>query len=234
MFKKVINTVKFLRVFVTLIRDPTRLDLVLALGDDMDGEDPLDTVPLLRKRPEAVRLFTEPLKHIRVDLKAMKTLPPGTLGRVFADQMEVWGLKQEDTYHTPVAPTNTAKFRIHMEQTHDLWHILTGFGTDVKGEIGLQAFYIAQLWTPLSFALVSVGFLHTLFYRLNEGQALVSEVARGWLLGKRSRPLFGVDWNELWSVPLDEVRRQFHLDVDAAHAAVPVGDLGDLPQPKAA
>lgn len=229
MLKKVINTVKFLRVFVTLIRDPTRLDLVLELGDDMDGTDPFDTVPMLRKRPEAVRLLSEPLKHIRVDIKELKKLPPGTLGRVFAEQMEAWGLKTEDTYHTPLAPTRTAKFRIHMEQTHDLWHVLTGFGTDVKGEIGLQAFYIAQLWTPLSFALVSVGFLHTLFYRLNEGQELVSEVARGWLLGKQSKPLFGVDWNQLWSTPLDEVRRQFGLDLTAAHAAVPPGDRGDLP-----
>jgi ubiquinone biosynthesis protein Coq4 len=29
-------------------------------------------------------------------------------------------------------------------ETHDIWHVVTGFHTDVAGELGLQAFYLAQ------------------------------------------------------------------------------------------
>jgi hypothetical protein len=30
--------------------------------------------------------------------------------------------------------------------------------------------------------------------------------------GKRTEPLFGVDWNELWSVPITDLRERFGID----------------------
>lgn len=229
MLKKIVFTAKFLYAFTSLIRDPTRLDLVLNLGDDLNTQDPLGEIPLLRKRPEVVRFLAEELRQVNADFSELRKLPEGTLGRTFVTQMEAWGLNPKAPYHTLPDTTDIAKFKVHMEQTHDLWHILTGFGVDVKGEIGLQAFYIAQLWTPLSFALVSVGFLHMLFFKLNEGQQLLSEVARGWWLGKQSKPLFGVDWNQYWHKPLAEVRREFNLQTEQSHSTVPGGDIGDAP-----
>jgi ubiquinone biosynthesis protein COQ4 len=37
-------------------------------------------------------------------------------------------IKDDDSYIT-----------IRTGQTHDIWHIITGFGTDLAGEVGLQA-----------------------------------------------------------------------------------------------
>jgi ubiquinone biosynthesis protein Coq4 len=37
---------------------------------------------------------------------------------------------------------------------------------------------------------------------------------RGWLLGKRAKSLFGVEWAKLWELPLAEVRRRHRLEVD--------------------
>ena len=31
-----------------------------------------------------------------------------------------------------------------MRQTHDIWHVLTGYATDVAGEVQLQAFTLAD------------------------------------------------------------------------------------------
>jgi ubiquinone biosynthesis protein COQ4 len=50
----------------------------------------------------------------------------------------------------------------------------------------------------------------------------IGEIARGWLLGRRSRPLFGVRWNDYFALPLDEVRRRLGLDVKAVDAELPL------------
>ena len=47
------------------------------------------------------------------------------------------------------------------------------------------------------------------------------EIARGWLLGRRSRPLFGVRWDDYLALPLDEVRARLGLEVEAVDAALP-------------
>ena len=49
-------------------------------------------------------------------------------------------------------------------------------------------------------------------------------IVRGWLLGKRARPLFGVRWNELWVTPMENVRRGLAVDL--------VGIELELPQPE--
>jgi ubiquinone biosynthesis protein Coq4 len=31
-------------------------------------------------------------------------------------------------------------------------------------------------------------------------------LAKGWTLGKRAKPLFGIQWNSLWEKPLEDIR----------------------------
>ena len=47
--------------------------------------------------------------------------------------------------------------RAHLRETHDVWHPVTGFDTDVAGELGLQAFYLAQFQAPLLAAQVRLS-----------------------------------------------------------------------------
>jgi ubiquinone biosynthesis protein Coq4 len=49
-------------------------------------------------------------------------------------------------------------------------------------------------------------------------------IVRGWLLGKRSRPLFGMRWDDHLERPLDEVRRSLGLELDAIDAVLPADD----------
>lgn len=44
---------------------------------------------------------------------------------------------------------------LRLSQTHDLWHVITGFDTTVVGEIGLQAFHLTQFPYPLASALTA-------------------------------------------------------------------------------
>lgn len=94
-------------------------------------------------------------------------------------------------------------------ETHDVWHAVTGFATDVAGELGLQGFYAAQVPGGLAMVLIAMGFLNAAIFSLDDRERRFQAVVDGWEMGRRAERLFGVRWNELWDRPIDEVRVLF-------------------------
>jgi ubiquinone biosynthesis protein Coq4 len=143
-------------------------------------------------------------------LTTLGSLPEGSLGRVYLEFMATRGLDPASIPTLPV--TDDVSFvRAHLYETHDLWHVVAGFDTDVAGELGVQAFYAAQLEGALSRVLISGALLQALVKERREWSARLEAVARGWVLGKRARPLFGVRWEPLLETPLAEIRARFDL-----------------------
>jgi len=204
---KLLRLGRAVRGFVRISVDPSRLNEVFNLSDGLADPAVLDKLAEhYRRQPEgAEALRDQPRLHI--DLTELSKLPEGTLGREFADHMIANGLD-------PAAlPTLSARsegefVRAHLYESHDVWHVVTGFATDVAGELGLQAFYLAQAGEgKLPTAILAAGLVNTLLFAHDEHEARMNEIARGWQLGKLARPLFGVRWDRLWNVPLAEVRR---------------------------
>ncbi len=206
--------------FVRLTHDMSRLDEVFHLSDSLADDETMRAMSESARSHETGRRALAERPHVHLDLKALRALPAGTLGREYAQMMDRNGL---DPASIPTLPDDDeGKYvRAHLYETHDLWHVATGFGTDVAGELGLQAFYQAQLPGNLPAAILASGFLNTLIYSFGERDARLREVARGWLLGRRSRPLFGVRWDDYLALPLDEVRARLGLDVAAVDAVLP-------------
>ena len=96
--------------------------------------------------------------------------------------------------------------RAHLYETHDVWHAVTGFRTDVAGELGLQAFYAAQSPGGLPLMLIAMGLLNAALFAVTDRERRFEAIVSGWEMGKRAEPLFGVRWDELWQRPIDEVR----------------------------
>jgi ubiquinone biosynthesis protein Coq4 len=194
--------------FVDLVRHPDHLDRVFEVSDAA-VQTQREMLARMARHFEGDPVGEKALRERRrmlVDLKELVNLPAGTLGRAFADHMLSNGL---DPSALPTLPArNETEFvRAHLYETHDVWHVVTGFRTDVAGELGLQAFYAAQAPGALPWLLLSMGFLNTALYAMDEREARLDAVAGGWEMGRRARPLFGVKWDELWTTPVDEVRR---------------------------
>ena len=210
-----LNMAKAARAFWRITMDPNRLnevfELAYSLADDKVMGEMVDYVK--RDSTGAQALAERP--RLQVDLSQLRHLPEGTLGRVFADSMIAQGL---DPAAIPTLPSNDDKeyIQAHLFETHDVWHAVTGFGTDVPGELGLQAFYMAQLIGKLPTAILASGFLNTLLFNHDERGRRMDEIARGWQMGRRARQLFGVRWDKLWATPLAEVRRALGLEPGVA------------------
>jgi ubiquinone biosynthesis protein COQ4 len=212
------------RAFVRLTLDPNRLNEVFNLSDSLVSPEvgAIMVAHVAKDERGAAALRDRPT--VRLALDELKQLPVGTLGRTYADLMIANGLDPKDIPALP-APDDAAYVRAHLYETHDLWHAATGFRTDVAGELGLQAFYAAQLPGKLPTAILAMGMLNTLLFSFDDQDARMREIARGWLLGRRSRPLFGARWNELLPLPLDEARARLGLDLAAVDGALPAQSL---------
>lgn len=206
---------------VRTIRNPERLEDILALaGVFVPPEALRRLVDTLWRIPSAAEALRERPRLGAVDLHALHTLPPGTLGQAFAEHILDNGLDLNALPQLP-AHTDAEYVRAHLLEVHDIWHVLTGFGTQVAGEMGLQAFSLAQLGSPFAAGILTGGMANTLLFAFSERDVRMRAIVRGWLLGKRARPLFGGAWARMWERPLEEVRAVFGLDLRGVDALLP-------------
>lgn len=214
-----IRTVKALYTLGVLVRDPNQLQKVFEMSDALATPELLEPmVAMLSRDAAGAKAFAE-RRRLRIDVAALRMLARGTLGRELAEHLLANGL---DPAALPDLPsTSDGSFlRGHLYETHDVWHVVAGFDTDWQSEIGLQAFYLAQIPGQLSAALLAVGALRLAAYDMESREGVMDSIVRGWTLGKKARPLFGVRWDELWSTPLAVVRAELGLVPDEAPSAL--------------
>jgi ubiquinone biosynthesis protein COQ4 len=226
-----VKSAKAIVAAVRLIRDPNELDQVFEIADDLAAPEMLDAIIAeLVKTSDGARAFETRPRVGTIDLQALAARPEGSLGRAYGEHM----LKNKlDPSAIPSLPSTTARefLRAHLYETHDIWHVATGFETDVAGELGLQAFYLAQLPTRLAPALLAGGLFNTMLFAWGDRDRRMRAIVRGWLLGRRAQSLFGVDWAALWSTPLADVRAKLRLEIDQLEATL---DSLDAPEREAA
>jgi len=173
-----------------------------ALNDDSTLEQ---IVNFLRQSPQGERAFKERPLLGNIDLQQLHELPKNTLGYIYSDGMIKNNLKPVPV--EKIADNDFSYLAIHIGETHDIWHIVTGSDTDKPGEVKLEAFYVAQLHHDRLFlSLLSKNLLKTAIEEMELCESIMDALAKGWTLGKRAKPLFGIQWNSLWEKPLEDIR----------------------------
>lgn len=145
-----------------------------------------------------------------IDLTSLGRLPEATLGRVFAEQCAARNLNP-NLVDLPTATPEELLLH-HLYATHDIWHVATGWGNDLAGEVGVGGFYSAQLGAPAFFAVLAMLlFSNSVFFAPSTLRERIDAFSAGYECGRRAEPLFGVDWPSLWATPLAEVRERLGL-----------------------
>lgn len=200
-----------LRGLITIARDPYQTDAVFEIGKGIRRSGLLNKMAARGRAlsPELDRLIAERYDPPLPDLQALLRLPEGSLGRVYAENLTRNGFAVEFYPKTEVTDDGSY-LMLRLRRTHDVWHAVTGFGTDPAGELGLQAFMLAQLRSPLSVLLLGGGLLRTLSSP-EEHRRVMAEVRRGYRMGKEARPLLTQRWEERWERPLADWRAELGL-----------------------
>ena len=57
-----------------------------------------------------------------------------------------------------------------------------------------------------------MGLLNAVIFHFDEAERRMAQITRGWAMGKRARPLFGMEWASMWAQKMDDVRRELEID----------------------
>ncbi|MBD2296429.1 hypothetical protein H6G06_23835 [Anabaena sphaerica FACHB-251] len=146
----------------------------------------------------------------KIDLQQLHQLPKHTLGYMYAEHMIRNGLTPPPV--NEIANDQFTFLGTHITETHDIWHVVTGCNTDKPGEVKLEAFYIAQLASDRLFiALLAKNLLKTAMYEVELCEQIMDGLSQGWIMGKRAKPLFGIEWNRLWETPLKDLQTSLNI-----------------------
>ncbi len=133
---------KAIRHFRNLMRDKEDTTEVFKIFESLPPKNYLERVRnfALTERGEALRKSEPNLPDILDDHAAIRKTPKGSLGHAYCDFMEREGLSaaglvaEFDKMGRPKYDDLTHWYLSRSRDTHDLFHILTGYGRDALGE----------------------------------------------------------------------------------------------------
>jgi ubiquinone biosynthesis protein COQ4 len=170
----------------------------------------------MMKDPRGARLLAErpDLLAALSDRKALAAMPEGSFGRAYLDFTAQYrfdarafeALHETEEMGKRLGWDDDVTYLIKRGlQTHDLWHVLNGYGPDYGGEGGNIAFTYGQLPS------LAVGLGYRLMWAFTGGtprkrwRAFMDEAVRR---GRSADNLMALPYEELLARPLDEVRRE--------------------------
>ena len=210
----------------TLFADPDDLPQVFTIIEALSGT----TLQRITRRFQADEggrrlLDNQPdLVEKLADRAALAQLPDGSFGRAYLEFVERENISAEGIraaaaqgMERPLpAPLDFISAR--MRDTHDLWHVVTGYSGDVLGETALLAFIFAQTWNPGVGLIIALGLAKTA--GAAQGGAARATIFDGFRRGRQTRWLPSVEWEELLALPLSEVRARLSAEAPAVYTPI--------------
>ena len=209
-----LQNLKMVASLATFLKNPGSLNSIFAVSNSIkDGPLGEQTVRHLLSNSQFKALVDEGWRPDPIDLKKLQTLPEGSLGRCYANQLISLGITP-DTLIDPSPVTNANEFVIHrLKETHDIVHVLTGFGIDGISEIGLQGFNLAQNRSPLAVMLIFGSMLSSL-QNDEPLEPLLRALAHGFQMGLDAELVVSRKLEEGWDRPLKEWRKELKLPLE--------------------
>ena len=190
----------------TLVIDPSKTESVYDVEDGLRHRRATTlAVEFVQQHPDVAAVFAERYLAPPPDLDQLLQLPPGSLGHAYASYLHESGF-EVDFYRVLAVEDDASYFLLRMRQTHDIWHLVAGFHTDVPGELGLKAFELAQTRRPLSAVLLSGGVLSAVFKAPETIGPLLEQIAIGYRLGATAEPFLAQRWENHWERSLEDWR----------------------------
>jgi ubiquinone biosynthesis protein Coq4 len=209
-----VRLAKLLASTIRLTRDLGRLDRVFEINDHIvamrtPADEAAAVAAFTRTAPGRDALRTR-RRLGPLELAPLRALPADTLGGAYARFLDRHAISPASFPALPAA-RELDYIVAHFYETHDLWHVLTGFDADPAGELGVQAFLLAQYRAFLPLFVIPAVLVNTALYAYEDKERRLDAIARGWTLGRAAGSLVGVDWRPHLARPLGEVRRELEL-----------------------
>jgi ubiquinone biosynthesis protein COQ4 len=162
----------------------------------------------LRRNDEGRRLLAERprLAASPPSLASMRALPPHSLGHAYAAYFVDNAITPFDPPKLPVE-TDEDYVATRLRDTHDMFHVVTGYGTDDIGELELQWFNCGNLgWGPLPILVIVASFVMGRMKKYGGLWRVCKRARAAYRRGRQSRALASLVWEDYWRLSVHEVR----------------------------
>ena len=207
-----------LRHFRELLKDKENTAEVFKIYEALPSKQFMPRVRelTLSAHGEALRASEPFLPSFLDDHDALRRLPKGSVAHAYCDFMENEGLsaaglvEESEKAGRPTYPDLVQWFGFRQRDTHDLMHVLTGYGRDALGEQCVLLFTHGQSPSQGHLLLGYAGSLH--IKKLVKSAAPVMKATReAHRTGKACPPIVSLSIRELLAKDLAEARRELNI-----------------------
>ncbi|MEW4448095.1 Coq4 family protein [Qipengyuania sp. JC766] len=172
---------------------------------------------VLSEKGERLRADEPYLPPILDDHETLRELPRGTVAHAYCDFMETEGLSaaglvaEADKLGRRKYDDLTAWFSYRSRDTHDLMHVLTGYGRDALGEQCVLLFTHGQQPSHGHLLIGYAGALNIKKMTRGSKAPVLKAVRQAQRTGTACPALVGMSIRDLLAMNLDEARRRFAI-----------------------
>jgi len=208
-----------IRALRALFRNKEDTGQVFKIVAALTGNSMQKRMEMFRASPvgQAVIAQKRQLLATLCDKDYLRSLPEGSFGRIYQNFLETEGLSAEGlvdaSRQSPQWEQRQAEFELfssRLRDSHDLQHVVTGYGRNPLGELSVLAFSYAHTRNRGIGFLVLMGMLK-FKKNLPRGIPIFRSVWEAYRNGKKAAWFPGVDWEAMLKLPLGEVRRLLNI-----------------------
>lgn len=203
------------RALVGLARDTQRTDHVFTIISALTGDSFERTFCDFRETSHGKRLLLgkPSLALALADTTRLRALPEGTLGRAYVAFMDAGKLTSDGlvgAQEARIDPNAELEYDAdrqyvsdRLRDMHDLWHVLTDYGSDDSGEIANLWFSVGQFGNP---GMAFIAFFGVLDGRIDAAVSWPRYCFNAYLRGRHAKRLVSEPIEDMLELPIDEAR----------------------------
>ncbi|MEM8782144.1 MAG: Coq4 family protein [Planctomycetota bacterium] len=207
-----VHLIEELRGVVGLLRDPHDIQNIYKIEDGLlETPSTCLAADFVRQQPGCAEIIEERyLRNAAYDMDMMRQLPEGTLGREFAHHLDLYDFDPQ-YYQVNEVKDDATYVLARIRETHDIWHVVTGFYPTPIGEIGIKAVELAQVRRPMAAVLCAGAVLRYMLRTPQRFGDLLLAISAGYQMGLHAKPLLAQKWEQMWDRPVEDIRRDMGI-----------------------
>ncbi len=214
-----------LRNFQMLMKDKEDTAAVFRIFESLPSKDFLPRIAgfALSETGEGLRRTETYLPEILDDHAALRRTPKGSLAHAYCDFMESEGLTaaglvaESDRAGRPRFPDLVEWYINRSRDTHDMFHVLTGYGRDALGEASVLLFTHGQMPSQGHLLIGYAGAANIKKMAKGTKAPVMGAVREAHRIGKGAPPLIEQPIRQLLTRPLEEVRAALRIPSPALY-----------------
>jgi ubiquinone biosynthesis protein COQ4 len=216
-FSEVLRSLNNLKLLAAVGRSGGELGTIADLVDNFLGSPQMeDCIRRFRALPGGAELMDGRYPPLEPPIAQLQTLPAGTLGREYARLILQLGYDPEFFRPRPIE-SDGQWLTQRIATTHDIHHVISGFGAERAGETGVLAITAAQIGFPAYVLLTSASQLANFRLKLEEFEGISRAAAHGSAMARQAQCLAIARWEEGWEKPIQQWRQELGLVDPADH-----------------